>query len=127
MNKQDKIVLCVIEPKTNKEMATKLHRSFAHPSFKKLLKIINSAGTEWSGNKDHILEIKRASEECQVHRIYKKSPPYPMVSLPLAIKFQETVAVDQEVCNGPIILHLIDLCLQFSVATIIPTKTMNLL
>ena len=51
-NEHDLIVLCTTENKSNKEIALKLHRSSAHPSAKKLLKLINNSGKEWYENAD---------------------------------------------------------------------------
>ena len=90
----DHIILNVTDSKTNKEIAIKLHRCFAHPSEDKLLKLVNNAGRKWSDNKELKEEIKKLSKECKVCQLYKKPPPRPIVSLPMAREFQETIAMD---------------------------------
>ena len=82
--KKDHIILRAVNTKSNKDIAKKLHWSFAHPSEDKLLKLINSSGKEWSENMDLKNEIKNVTNNCQICKIYKKPPPRPIVSLPLA-------------------------------------------
>ena len=108
--------------KSNKDKAKKLHWSFAHPSEDKLLKLINSSGKEWSENMDLKNEIKNVTNNCQICKIYKKPPPQPIVSLPMATRFQETVAMDLKQFEGPLILHLIDVCTRLSAGIFIPNK-----
>ena len=116
------ITLKITNPKTNHDIAIKLHRSFAHPSSDKLLKLVNNAGPQWSNNKDLKKEIINVTQQCQVCKIYKKSPPRPVASLPMASNFQETVAMDLKKYKGRLILHLVDLCTRLSAATFIPNK-----
>ena len=99
-----------------------MHRSFAHPSADKLLKLLKNAGGQWANNKELQDEIKNITEKCQVCKIYKKPPPRPVVSLPMARHFQETVAMDLKIYHGQNILHLIDLCTRLSAAVFIPYK-----
>ena len=110
------------ETKNDHEMATKLHRQFAHPNENKLLNLINSAGHPWSENQNLKDEIKKISQECQVCKRYKRPPPRPIVGLPTASKFQETVALDLKFYNGKPILHMIDHATRLSAASIIPNK-----
>ena len=118
----DHIILNITTSKTNKDIATKLYRCFAHPSEDRLLKLVNSAGPKWSDNKDLKEEIKKLFKKCRICQMYKKPPPRPVVSLPMASEFQETVAMDLKDYNGHLILHLIDLCTRLSAATFIPNK-----
>ena len=46
------IVLKVTEEKSDKEVAIKLHRCFAHPSSGRLLRLVNSAGEAWAHNEN---------------------------------------------------------------------------
>ena len=88
------IILRATENKSKKEIAVKLHRSFAHRPAEKLLKLINNSGQEWSENADLKKEIKEVTINCEICKRYKKAPPQPVVSLPKACQFQETVAMD---------------------------------
>ena len=110
------------EQQSNSKIAEKLHRQFAHPSIDKLLSLINGAGTPWCNNKELIAELKRIDKECPTCQIYKKAPPRPIVGLPMATKFQETVAMDLKFYDKKIILHLIDLCTRLTAATVIKDK-----
>ena len=116
------IILKVIEDKADKDVAIKLHRCFAHPSSGRLLRLVNSAGTNWASNHNLKKEIKAVTENCNVCKIFKKPPPRPIVGLPMATEFQEVVAMDLKQYKGRQILHLVDLCTRLSAAIFIPNK-----
>ena len=119
------IILKVVDEKSDKDIATKLHRSFAHPSSDRLLRLINSAGENWASNENLKREIREVTDSCSVCQIYKKPPPRPTVSLPLATEFQDTVAMDLKQYKGKLILHLVDVCTRLSAAVFIPNKNKN--
>ena len=110
---------------TNKQIATKLHRQFAHPSLKQILSLINKAGVPWSNNQELKEELKKVDAECTTCQVYQKAPPKPIVGLPMATQFQETVALDLKFYDSKIILHLIDMCTRLSSATTIKNKNPN--
>ena len=116
------VTLTVSNSMTDQDMAIKLHRQFAHPSQDKLIQLLNNAGEPWSTNTKLKDCIKSLSKECTTCAIYKKNPPRPIVGLPMATKFQETVAMDLKFYNGNIILHLIDHFSRLSASCIIPDK-----
>ena len=116
------IAFKVASVKSDKEIALKLHRSFAHPSAERLLRMINAAGSQWSSNENLKEEIRQVSENCEVCKIYKKAPARPAVGLPSASEFNEMVAMDLKQYNSKIILHLVDLCTRLSAACLIPNK-----
>ena len=116
------IVLKVVNEKSDREIATKLHRCFAHPSADRLLRLVNNAGEEWALNDNLKREIKEVTDNCSVCQIYKKPPPRPTVGLPLAAEFQDVVAMDLKQYNGKQILHLVDICTKLSAASFIPNK-----
>lgn len=116
------IVLKVTESKSDREIAIKLHRCFAHPSAGRLLRLVNSAGETWSHNENLKREIKEVTNNCDVCKVFKKPPPRPIVGLPMASEFQEVVAMDLKMYKGRQILHLVDLCTRLSAATFIADK-----
>ena len=116
------ITLSVTSNKSNHEIALKLHRQFAHPSQDKLLQLVSNAGHPWCNNQELKEEIKSVSENCSTCKIYKKPPSRPIVGLPMASQFQETVAMDLKFYHGRIILHLIDHCTRLSASSVIPNK-----
>ena len=124
MGKQDecKFILVSKVSEDNEYIAKKLHRQFAHPSLNQILSLINKAGPPWNKNEELKTELKRIDQECSTCQIYRKSPARPVVGLPMATRFQETVAMDLKFYDKKIILHLIDLCTRLSAATTIKDK-----
>lgn len=119
---EGKIVLISRNEKSNREIAVKLHRQFAHPSLNQLLSLINNAGSPWKDNEDLKSEIKRIDKECTICQVYRKAPPRPIVGLPMSTKFLETVAMDLKFYDKKIFIHLIDLCTRLSAATTLKDK-----
>ena len=116
------IILSLANDKSDREIAIKLHRQFAHPSENKLLSLINNAGHPWCKNENLKKEIKRISKECKTCMIYKRPPPRPVVALPTATRFKETVAMDIKFYNGNMLLHMVDHATRLSAASVIPNK-----
>ena len=79
-----RITLTLTNNKSNKYIAMKLCRHFAHPTSNKLIKLINSAGQEWRNNKNLKAEILKVTNECNTCQIFKKPSPRPVVGLPMA-------------------------------------------
>ena len=116
------VTLSVIDVKTDKEIAIKLHRQFAHPTENRLLNLVNNAGHPWANNVNLKNEIKTISKDCETCKVYKKPPPRPVVGLPTATTFKETVAMDLKFYNGNILLHMIDHATRLSASSVIPNK-----
>ena len=66
-------------------------------------------------------EINNVSCNCTTCKLYKKTPLRPMVGLPMATEFQETVAMDLKFYNGKIV-HLADHSTRLSASSFIPNK-----
>ena len=95
----------------------KLHKQFAHPSSSRLLSLLKDAGLFAEDVKVIDEEISRGRDVC---KRYKKMPARPVVSLPLATKFNEVVAMDlKEWKKDLYFLHLIDVATRFSLAAVI--------
>ena len=103
-------------------IAKKLHRQFAHASAEKLMKLIENSNSMWKDDDALKKEIVETVDKCETCKIYKKPSPTPIVGLPLATKFQETVAMDLKFYKGKIILHLIDHATRLSQAVCILSK-----
>ena len=116
------VVLKVQKDKSDKEIAKKLHRCFAHPSADRLLRMVNAAGEKWSNDDNLKKEIRMISEQCEICKMFKKPPARPAVGLPMASEFNEVVAMDLKQYDGKQILHLVDLCKRLSAAVFIPNK-----
>ena len=50
--------------KSKYEIASKLHRQFAHPLPERIFKLLNSAGDPWKGDDELKSLIKNVSDEC---------------------------------------------------------------
>ena len=107
-----------------KKIAEKLHRQFCHCSAEKLIRLVKTSGL-WKNDKELIKEIEEITKTCQICKRFKKSPPVPIVSLPLSSAFNECVAMDLVMIDGQYILHLIDTFTRFSVACVRRTKTQD--
>ena len=101
--------------------ARKLHQQFSHPSDKRLIDLVKTSGVN---NEDLFLAINKVSEQCDTCKRYKKTPPRPVVSFPLATEFNETVALDLKVYenNKTYFLHIIDHATRFSAGAVIKSK-----
>ena len=105
---------------TVNRMAIKLHKQFAHPSSEKLIKLVKKS-TYCS--EDLLEEIKKVTDDCEICTRYRKAPPRPAVSLPLAYHFNDTVAMDLKYWDrGWYFLVLVDLATRFCSACVIRDK-----
>lgn len=103
-----------------KKIALKIHRYFAHASVDRLKKFVNSTNHELKSDICEALE----NLNCDLCKKHRRETPKPKTCLPLADRFNQTVALDLKFLeNGEIILHCIDLLTRFSAAAIIPDKT----
>ena len=120
----EEVELCVNEMTYDekKAMITKLHRQFRHqPAYV----------TEGLLRRAEILtpELRKLNVEtainCDICKVYKRSPPRPVVALPIASKFNDVVAMDLKVLSltkGVYVIHFIDLFTRFSKAAVIKSK-----
>ena len=103
-----------------KKVAMKLHRYFAHAGAERLKKFVNKSG--YLKKKEICKEIEKL--ECEICKKHGREAPKPKTCLPLADRFNQTVALDLKFLDTKeIILHCIDLLTRFSVAVIIKNKT----
>ena len=99
----------------------KLHKQFGHPSSKRLNQLLKDAGIS---NEDYFIFVNSISDECDICKKYRRTPLKPIVSLPMAREFNETVAMDlKEWKKGEIyFLHLIDMATRFTRSAVIYSK-----
>ena len=97
----------------------KLHRQFAHPSKRRLMALLKDAGV-WKN--DYLDILSTIEENCQLCKSYTKTPPRPVVSLPMAHEFNEKVAMDLKQWKGRWILHRIDMWARYTVSVFINRK-----
>ena len=105
-----------------KAMAIKLHRQFSHPPSSRLKDLLSDANIN---DNDVFKFIDELDSTCEVCLKYKKAKPKPVVGMPMAKRFNETVALDlKEWSASPKIwfLHLIDHSTRYSASCVIKTK-----
>ena len=111
--------LCDMSDEDRKRSLLKLHRQFAHPSRQRLEAIIKDAGA-W--REDFGSDMNAIYDKCDICKRYAKTPARPVVSLPLAKRFNEKVAMDLKIWGDKYILHMVDMLTRLSVSVIIDNK-----
>ena len=117
------IVMHVVKEGTDvKAVAKKLHQQFGHPSAHRLIKLVKDAGEE---NTELYKALEEVGTRCDTCKRYKKTPPRPIVTFPLATVFNETIAMDLKIYknNSTYFLHVIDHATRFSAGSVIRSKT----
>ncbi|KAL5262651.1 hypothetical protein ACHWQZ_G008148 [Mnemiopsis leidyi] len=105
------------EPNTNtKKKALKLHRRFAHAKSKRIIKLLENAGKK---DKNLEKELEKLDQSCEFCLKHQRASPRPTVSLPLATKFNELIAMDLKQIKGKWVLHCIDYLTRFSAAHVV--------
>ena len=74
----------------------------------------------WKEEYEEIIE--QINEECELCKIYAKTPSRPVVGMPMASKFNEKVAMDLKLWNGRWILHIIDMWSRYTLSTFVERK-----
>ena len=101
------VKLELMEKKERKSVMEKLHRQFVHPGKKRLIALMTDAGI-WRSEYEE--ELDDLYEKCHTCKLYKRTPPKPVVSLPMAQHFNEKLAMDLKLWKkGRNILHMVDI------------------
>ena len=109
----------VKEKNSDKDIACKLHRQFAHPSRKSLLKLINNAGIKDSNLEK---EVSNVSNKCITCIKYRKPFNRPVVCMPLASEFNEMIGIDLKIWGNQYFLVIVDIATRFCAARVIEDK-----
>lgn len=120
----DVILLAVGEPQTLKEIkqtARKLHIQFNHAPGHRLIKLLKDAGSD---EERLVNEIRNIENNCNICKVYKKTPSRPVVTFPLAREFNEVIQLDLKTYTKDkvYLFHIIDHATRFSVASVIYSK-----
>jgi hypothetical protein len=98
----------------------KLHDQFGHASAMKLIQLLKSADIK---DERLFINLQEVVDGCDTCQMFKKSPARPVVGLPRASDFNETVAVDLHQLGSNIwFLHIIDEFSRLSNACIVYNK-----
>ena len=71
---------------------------------------------------DYLDILSTIEESCQLCKSYTKTPPRSVVSLPMALEFNEKFAMDLKQWKGRWILHMIDMWARYTVSVFINRK-----
>ena len=102
-----------------KSALLKLHRQFAHPTRTRLAALLKDAMV-WKDEYGDILD--EIASRCQLCQLYARTPPKPVVSMPMAKSFNEKVAMDLKQYKGRWILHIIDMWSRYTMSMFINRK-----
>ena len=121
------VLVCVNTVSPSENEIKKLHRQFGHCHESRLLRLIESSKL-WSDMKQVSRIVKEVSESCDVCKRYRRRQLRPVVSIPLASEFNQTVAMDLiTIEQGVWILHLIDLFSRYSAACVRRSKKQDVM
>ena len=110
------------DPNSKRKIIEKLHRQFAHPTARRLKLLLKDAGV---CDNEYMNLVEEITDKCDICIKYKKTPPRPIVCMPLAKDFNEVVAMDLKEWdkrNNVWFLHLIDIATRFCISTVIHKK-----
>ena len=112
------------DSKLNDECAiTKLHVQFGHCRAEKLSALLKNAGYS---NKERSKLIEKVCSSCDVGCQFGRVKARPVVGLPNATEFKQTIAIDLhflvELGRNVYYLHIIDVFTKYSVAVMIYDK-----
>ena len=110
------------EETDRKKIALKLHKQFAHPPPERLKALIRTAGKADSKLNEEIDLVSKSCETCVRH---KRVESRPIVCMPLAKNFNDTVSMDLKCYDkdkGIYFQHMIDHRTRFSTAKVIKSK-----
>ena len=96
-----------------------LHRQFGHPCTNKLVVLLKNANA-WESKFQKMLE--EIYKECETCKIYKRGVQKPVVSLPIAQKFNQVVTMDLKKWKSWWIIYFIDAFSRLCVARRIRNK-----
>ena len=108
-----------LDDKSRYNSMVKLHRQFTHPPEDKLKALLKDAGA-WQ--EELQICLSRVYDNCELCKVFKKTPPRPAVARPMATRFNEKVAMDLKKWRESWILHLVDMWSRFSVSVFINRK-----
>jgi transposase InsO family protein len=116
--------VCVVDLKhisnsDREKVLLKLHRQFAHPSEKRLIALLEDANI-WDENYRGVID--KIQQNCEICKVYARTPSRPVVALPMAKAFNDIVAMDLKKWGERWILHMVDMWSRYTVSCFIDRK-----
>ena len=105
-----------------KREAVKLHKQFGHPRAQQLKTLLKIAGKD---DRELFREIDSLAKSCETCLRYKIPESKPIVCMPIATTFNDTVSMDLKVYDekkGIYLQHMIDTFTRFSMVKVIRSK-----
>ena len=96
-----------------------MHKQFGHPASSKLIDLIKKAGIS---NNSLISEIVKVSNLCDICKKLKKPASRPIVSMPIASVFNDTISMDLKIWGDKYFLVIVDVATRFCTASVINNK-----
>ena len=99
----------------------KLHKQMGHHPKDRFVKLLKDANAWYDGAERHIEQvIESCTGGCL---LLKRNPDKPVVSMPMASRFNEKVAMDlKNLSSGQHILHMVDMWSRYTISVIIKRK-----
>ena len=107
-----------------RKVAMKWHKQFSHPHGDRLCNLMKDAGIT---SQEMLKTVKDIENECEICIKYGRKPPKPIVTLPRASSFNESVAMDLKFFGSLMVLHIIDHFTRYSAACVIPSKSRDII
>ena len=108
-----------MDNKKRYDILLKLHRLFAHLPKIRFVALLKDAGA-W--NDAYETELSEIERKCELCKVYAKMAPRPVISMLMALKFNEKVTMDLKQWNNCWILHMIDMWSQYTVSVFLTRK-----
>ena len=113
------------DKKKKRVKLVKLHKQFGHASFNNLKNLLKNAGCF---NEEISKLLTEICNNCDICKKYKKASPRPVVGLPRATDFNQSVAMDLHYIDKNLwYFHMIDEFSRYSNAVIIRSKHPNVI
>ena len=114
---------CTFPNMSHEQIALKLHRQFSHQPSERLIKLLEKSHYR---NEELNTKIEEISKDCYICKKYRKlSMPKPVLSMPVATKFNDVVVMDIKYIKEEPVLHLVDCLTRYSAATVILNKKVD--
>ena len=116
--------MIMLEGKNTKsrDVVDKLQKQFAHLFPEKLIRLVRQSGIT---DKKLEREINSVTKQCITCLKHRRTPPRPVVSLPMSSKFNDVVAMDLKSWGKSYFLVMVDMATRFCTATIVHKKTFH--
>ena len=110
----------LLAPLDSNKIALKLHHQFGHPGAERSIRMLHNADML---DNDIEKQIRSVTENCEVCIKYKRPAARPVVSVQMAEKFNEVIAMDLKQVRQHLVLVMVDLATRYCVASVIPNKS----